>query len=188
MAVEWLKIRNDYVSGGGSYRKLAKKYGVSESSIYARGKAEEWVRLKKEVQSKTAAKTLQKIAESESKKEADRITRLLNLSDQLSDKIEQAISELDICLAKKKTKTKTIEYKDYDAPGKPTREVIDEIEEVLEYKSTVDRLGLQQVATALKAVKDVVQISTDGTGDDNQGDGFMEALNGTAREDWDGDE
>ena len=28
MAVDWLAIRNDYINGGGSYRKLAEKYGV----------------------------------------------------------------------------------------------------------------------------------------------------------------
>ncbi len=43
MAVDWLKIRNDYINGGGSYRVLAEKYGVNKDTIAARAKKEQWV-------------------------------------------------------------------------------------------------------------------------------------------------
>lgn len=187
MAVEWLKIRNDYINGGGSYRKLAEKYGVSKSTLYKKAKAENWVKLKEENRCKIGAKAEQKIIEKEAKREADRVSRLLGLSDQLADKIEQAISELDIYLAKNKRKTKTVEYNCPSASGKPTKEIIEENEEILELKTMVDRLGLQQVATALKAVKDV-QTGLTSFNENNEDDGFIAALTGTAKDDWNGDE
>lgn len=42
MAVDWLAIRNDYINGGGSYRKLAEKYGVNKDTIAQKAKSEGW--------------------------------------------------------------------------------------------------------------------------------------------------
>ncbi len=42
MAVDWLTIRSDYINGGGSYRKLAEKYGVSIDAIKRKAAAEKW--------------------------------------------------------------------------------------------------------------------------------------------------
>ena len=33
VAADWVKIKNDYINGGGSYRSLAKKYGVSFGAV-----------------------------------------------------------------------------------------------------------------------------------------------------------
>ena len=155
MSIEWLKIRNDYINGVGSYRELAKKYGMNHSVIARKASAEGWAKKKQENEIKKQARCEQKIIESEAAKEADRISRILTLSDELADRIERAISELDIQLAKNKRKTRVIEYHSDSAPGKPTKETIEEREEILEIKTTVDRLGLQQIANALKAVKEI---------------------------------
>jgi len=39
---DWIKIREDYLNGGGSYRGLAKKYNVSFNTLKARADRESW--------------------------------------------------------------------------------------------------------------------------------------------------
>lgn len=155
MAVDWLKIRNDYINGGGSYRKLAEKYGVPLRTIALRGKEENWTELREKQQNEVATKLQQKTAEVVAQKEAKRVERLLSISDKMIDKLERAVEELDLAQVTNKTKTKVIEYKNGKRPDKPTKEVIEEKEEILAVASIVDRKGLQQIATALKAVWDI---------------------------------
>lgn len=60
MAVDWLAIRNDYINGGGSYRKLAEKYGVNKDTIAQKAKSEGW-REQRDIQTdKTQTETIQK--------------------------------------------------------------------------------------------------------------------------------
>lgn len=63
MAVDWLAIRNDYINGGGSYRKLAEKYGVSPSSLMQKAAKEKWKDQREANISKTEEKTKQKTQE-----------------------------------------------------------------------------------------------------------------------------
>ena len=42
MAVDWLKIKSEYVNGNISYRKLAEKHGVSFNTLQDRAKRENW--------------------------------------------------------------------------------------------------------------------------------------------------
>lgn len=60
MTSDWLTIKNDYINGGGSYRKLAEKYGVSASTLMQRAAKEKWNAEKQVHQSRTEAKTKQK--------------------------------------------------------------------------------------------------------------------------------
>lgn len=63
MAVDWLAIRNDYINGGGSYRKLAEKYGVSFNTLKDKAVAEGWKKIKDDHHNKTAMETQQKSQE-----------------------------------------------------------------------------------------------------------------------------
>lgn len=155
MAVDWPKIRNDYINGGGSYRALAEKYGVSATAIANKSRAENWKQAKEEQLHKTCTKLAQKTSDVIVEHEVNRTEKILELTDSLVDRIAKAISELDIVTVKNKRKTKIIEYNNEDAPFKPTREVIEENEEILEMFSVIDRLGLQQVANALKIVSEI---------------------------------
>lgn len=155
MAADWLAIRNDYISGGGSYRKLAEKYGVPLRTIAKHAKDEEWQKQKEETCNAIAMTLQQKTADVIVEQEISRITRLLNISDDLIGKIERAVAELDMSQVTNKKKTKVIEYKNPERPDKPTKEIIEENEEILAVRSIIDRRGLQQVATALKAVWDI---------------------------------
>jgi hypothetical protein len=63
VAVDWLAIRNDYINGGGSYRKLAEKYGVNKDTIAQKAKSEGW-REQRDIQTdKTKTETIQKTQE-----------------------------------------------------------------------------------------------------------------------------
>jgi hypothetical protein len=57
---DWAKIRAEYITGGISQRKLAAKYGVSETTLMKKAAAENWSKLKKETDSKSTAKAQQK--------------------------------------------------------------------------------------------------------------------------------
>lgn len=63
MAVDWLTIRNDYINGGGSYRKLAEKYGVNKDAIANRSKQEKWIEQRATQADKTQTETIQKTQE-----------------------------------------------------------------------------------------------------------------------------
>lgn len=60
MAVDWLAIRNDYINGGGSYRKLAEKYGVNKDTIAQKAKSEGWKEQRDIQTDKTQTEALQK--------------------------------------------------------------------------------------------------------------------------------
>ena len=63
MAVDWLAIRNDYINGGGSYRKLAEKYGVSFSVLKDKAVDGKWKEAREQQANKTRTKTEQKTQE-----------------------------------------------------------------------------------------------------------------------------
>lgn len=154
---DWKKIKTEYITTDTSYRKLAQKYGIHYKVISARGKAEGWVELRSQHKDKTITKTLDKISD----KQADKMSRIDDLADLLLEKLEQAITELDLQLAKHTDKTKTIEYDNDRRPDKPTREVVHEEEKLLEVKSIVDRQGLKQIASALKDIKEVKMLRSE---------------------------
>ena len=154
---DWKSIKTEYITTDTSYRKLAQKYGVSTTQICNVGRKEKWVELREQHLNKTVAKTIDKI----SNKQADKMARIDDLADQLLDKLQQAITELDMQLYKHTDKTKVIEY-DYNlVPGKPTKETIHEEEKLLETKSIVDRQGLKQIASALKDIKEVKMLKSE---------------------------
>ena len=79
--------------------------------------------------------------------------RIMNISDCLLDKIEKSISELDRCIVKNKERTKTVEY-DYDTK-KPINEVVEEKEDFKIIEGMIDKMGLKQLVSTLKDIKDI---------------------------------
>lgn len=154
---DWTKIKTEYLTTDTSYRRLAQKYGVNATTIAKKASKEDWVSQRQQQASRTLSKTLS----ADSKKKADRLTRVQNATDRLLDKIERAIDELDIQIAAETHKTKTIEYGNPLRPDKPTKETTHEVEEVLKVSSIVDRQGLKQIASALKDVKEVQMLMSE---------------------------
>ena len=87
--MDWKKLKAEYVAGGTSYRKLAEKYDVSFHTLRKQAAKENWKALRDE----TTTKTVTKIIEIESDKQADRMKRLLNVSDKLLKAVEDAVDK-----------------------------------------------------------------------------------------------
>ena len=158
MDFDWTKIKTEYITTDkSSYRKLADKYNIPLGTIYKRAKKENWVELKKQSYDKKVAKTVASVEDNQVKK----LERILGITDKLLDKIEKAVDELDIQLCKRVEKVKEIEYKNYDRPDKPTKETIHETEVVTEVQTIIDRKGVQELASAIKSLKEVQMLKTE---------------------------
>lgn len=157
MAVNWNKIRTEYINGNISYRDLAEKHGISFNTLKDRAVAEQWFKKKKEQHNKIEIKTQQKTAEILAEREADRLLRISNAADKLLEKIEAATEQLDQFIVTNKLKQKEVLYVDDKAGfGKPKKEVIKEVEDKKIIKADhLDRLGLKQLTSALKDLKDI---------------------------------
>ena len=88
--MDWKQIKREYIAGGTSYRKLCAKYDVSLSTIKRIAAEEGWVELRNQCKAKSATK----IVEIESDKNAERMRRLLNVSDELLNIVEKAVKEM----------------------------------------------------------------------------------------------
>ena len=152
---DWVSIKAEYIATSISMRDLAEKHGVSFSSLGKKATKERWKDERTKTENKVATRVKQKIVAVSVSKEVDRLTRLLSISDKLAAKLEQATEELDRQLVRNKKKTRVITYGDQAAKGKPTKEVIDELETLDTMKAPIDRLGLQQLSSALKNLRDV---------------------------------
>ena len=155
---DWKKIKTEYITtDGSSYRKLSQKYNIPLGTIYKRASKEKWVDLKQQSYDRKVAKTISVVEENQ----INKLQRILTITDKLLDKIEKAVDELDIQLCKRTEKVKEIEYKNYDRPDKPTKEIINEVEEVVEVRSIIDRKGAQELASAIKSLKEVQMLKTE---------------------------
>lgn len=92
MDFDWEKIKTEYITdANSSYRKISEKYGVSFSTLKYRAKTEEWAELKEQFQHNVTTKTI----DNEMKKQVDRRTRLLDVTDELLEKIEETVKGLN---------------------------------------------------------------------------------------------
>ena len=91
MAIDWLKIKTEYITTDTSYRKLSQKYGVAVKNICLKSKSEDWIGQRQQYVNTTLTKTVNR----EQNKAVDRYTRLTTVADKLLDKIETAVDSLD---------------------------------------------------------------------------------------------
>lgn len=173
---DWLTIKNEYINTKFSYRKLAEKHSVSFATLRSKAKAEDWIAQREKQQHKVSTKIAQKTADVIVKKEVDRITRIINLADRLSDKLEESVEQLDTYIVRNKVKVKEVEYNDDTAIGKPTREVITETETVEVEQGNIDRQGLKSLTAALKGLKDIYTATDANNGDETEDDNFYQAV------------
>ena len=88
--VDWNVLRAEYIGGGTSYRKLAKKHGISVNTLSPIATAEGWPKLRQEAQDKATAKTIQKTASIA----ADNATIAARIRTKLLQKLEKEIDAL----------------------------------------------------------------------------------------------
>lgn len=91
--MDWNSIKTEYITNeSSSYRKLAKKYGVSYTTIGEKARQEGWAEERKRFLDKTLSKTLNAI----SRGQASRASRLQTVADKLLNKIEKAVDDFDM--------------------------------------------------------------------------------------------
>lgn len=75
MAVDWLAIKTEYLTGNGSYAALAEKYRVHKSTIANKASKEHWVEQRERQMQETADECKQKA----SKRRADIVAEAANV-------------------------------------------------------------------------------------------------------------
>lgn len=140
--------KQEYINSDLRLSEVAKKHGIKYGKLRYRARKENWD------------------AERESAREYEnqREERILCLSDKLLDKIERSIDEIDRCVIKTKERTKSVEY---DAEcRKPVNESVTERENIEIVDGMVDKMGLKQLVSTLKDIKDI-HMSINGSASDN---------------------
>lgn len=84
---DWLKIKSEYIAGGTSYRKLAKKHGVSFSTLRGIAEREKWTELKAQAQHNADTKLVESIGEQNGTYSAS----INDVADRLLEKIKEMI-------------------------------------------------------------------------------------------------
>ena len=155
--MDWLKIKNEYISGNISYRKLAEKHNVGLSALTKRATEEKWYEKRKNQRVKIEAKVEQKTAEKLAEAEANRLLRISAAADRLLEKIEEATEQLDQFIVTNRVKQREVKYvSDKAGFGKPKKEITKEVEDKRIVKADhLDRMGLKQLASALKDLRDI---------------------------------
>jgi uncharacterized protein YjcR len=85
--VDWKRIKREYIQGDTSYRKLAEKYDVPFGTLRKVAAKEGW----RDLRDKTRQIADTKIVESEAEKQAQRMSRLLSVTDKLLEAVEKAV-------------------------------------------------------------------------------------------------
>ena len=167
---DWNAIRAEYIAGGIGQRKLAKKHGVSEHTLIGRARAEEWAADRERAKNEAATKSLQKVVESA----ASNAVIAQRIREKLLKRLEREIDALPDSIGTNKRKAVT----EYEYDGKRPKKTKDL---ATEYK-------LRDLTAAWKDLTEGLIVAE--RSDDASDDGFLEALKGTAMEDWmeDGDE
>lgn len=99
--------KREYITTDTSYRKLAKKYGISVTQICNVGREEGWVEQREQYLNRTTAKTIEKI----SAHEADRAARIYSVADKLLRKIEAMVDSEEV-ISEKGIRSLTAAVKD----------------------------------------------------------------------------
>ena len=63
MAVDWLKLKTEYINGGISYRKLAEKHGISFAVLKDKAVKERWAEAREHHANKVRTATEQKVVD-----------------------------------------------------------------------------------------------------------------------------
>ena len=91
MEIDWREVQAEYITdSNSSYRKLAKKYGIPVGTLQKRAIKEDWHQKKIQSGQNSVAKTVEIIEQGQ----ANRLSRLMMVTDKLLVKIEQTVDEI----------------------------------------------------------------------------------------------
>lgn len=152
---KWNELKKEYLLG--DYKSI--KTFCKDKNIPYNGNTKVqtngWSNEKGIKEAQKSDKIIEKVIEKEAEKEAKKIVNVKDTAEALLIKINESIGELNKYYSRDKKKSKTVEY-DYKV-GKPKKEITEEIEEIREFQSIIDKLGLKNLASALKDVNDILE-------------------------------
>jgi transposase len=158
--ISWLEIEKEYITdikkSPCTIKSLSEKYNIDYEYLRQYSSANEW----KTKREKYITNVSQKVIERSANIDAERIIKLLSITDMAASKAEQSLGELETYIITNKKKTKIIEYTSPEAPGKPTKEIINEEEQMETTLGPVDRQGLLFVTSSLKNIRDLYSITS----------------------------
>ena len=150
--MDWKQLKREYIAGGTSYRKLCAKYDVPMGTLKRIAHDEDWVGLREQCKNKAATK----IVEIESDKQAERMKRLLTVSDKLLEAVEDAVEQFqagELLLDKGALKSLSGTIKDIkDIQSIKTSLDIEEQKAriaILKKQATADENGINEVAVVI---------------------------------------
>lgn len=151
---DWKQLEKEYILG--NYKSVSSFLKDKEIPINGSTKksTKGWKNKKVLKEEQKSTKVIEKVLEKESEKEANKIIRVKDVANDLLSKIVQANDELNMHIARNKKKTKTVEY-DYKC-NKPSKETMNEEEEIKSYIDIIDRKGLKELTSALKDLNDIL--------------------------------
>lgn len=177
---DWKQLEKEYVlSDYKSVSSFLKDKGISINGSTKKS-TKGWKNKKVLKEERKSAKVIEKVIEKESEQDAQKILEVKNVANDLLQKIVQANNELNMHLAKNKKKTKTVEY-DYKC-NKPSKETIEENEEIKSYVDIIDRQGLKMLTSALKDLNDILSSKEDNN-KENKIDQYLSKLEGVIKHD-----
>lgn len=151
---DWKQLEKEYILS--DYKTVADflKYKNISRNGSTQKNTKGWNEKKVNKELKKSEKIVEKVIEKESEKEANKIIQVKDVANDLLTKIVQANNELNMHIARNKKKTKKVEY-DYKC-NKPSKEIIEEQEEIKSYIDIIDRKGLKELTSALKDLSDIL--------------------------------
>ncbi len=160
---DWNNLEKEYILG--DYKSVSAF--LKEKNIPNNGSTKKstkgWKEKKVLKENQKSTKTIEKVIEKQAEQEAKKIVNIKDTAEQLLDKINLSILELDRYFSRNTKKSKVVEY-DYKV-GKPSKETIEEHEEIQEFNSIIDRSGLKQLTSALKDLNEILEDKEKGNAD-----------------------
>lgn len=91
----WPPVKAAYISEEVSYRELARRFGIPYSSVFARGKKEDWGRLRRERQEKLTAEMVDSAREKALKEGMKALAAMQTSSSNLMASIQRITEEVE---------------------------------------------------------------------------------------------
>lgn len=93
MAVDWKRVKEEYMTTDVTLDELAEKFKVSKSTLYKKSSAGKWVQAKKKVGKKVEEKFIEKASSMKATQEVNKLERLIKAADRMSGVIEEAMND-----------------------------------------------------------------------------------------------
>ena len=93
--LDWIKIKTEYVTTNATYQQLADKNGVAYTTIAKYAKLDNWIEERDKYKIETTHKLINRCMTKEVKNEADKLERMRESADKLSEMINKSLNDTD---------------------------------------------------------------------------------------------